>query len=275
MEQTTIDPHLRTTRLWQGDRDTSVDDLSLDQIYTLAAKEGYIFPQLDGIGYIGSEELDMLASHPPVVALFDYLKYRDMTVEELALDFPEAYQLIKKHLNRDPTYEDMFYYATREWIPEYDSLNTQLKRYNTYSDLSKVGKQLLDLMYGDHIGFATKFGHPLEKYVIEYDKNMDDQNVLRSIAERIGFNLSDVDTNIRRNNNVYNYAHQTLYETLYDYLRNKDYEYGEEVIDMTEKEVDQRLKYNTSRSTYKKLSNNSDNIQRYNILNYSDRLNKL
>ena len=50
-------------------------------------------------------------------------------------------------------------------------------------ELSSYGKSL--------IKFIKEKNHPLERYIIAIDQNLDDDGLLRSIAERIGIYISD------------------------------------------------------------------------------------
>lgn len=49
-------------------------------------------------------------------------------------------------------------------------------------DLSSVGQELYDLLYLNRNNEI----HPLEKYIIAIDNSLDNNNLLRSIGERIG-----------------------------------------------------------------------------------------
>ena len=50
-------------------------------------------------------------------------------------------------------------------------------------ELSSYGKSLMKLI--------KERNHPLERYIIAIDSNLDDDGLLRSIAERIGIYISD------------------------------------------------------------------------------------
>ena len=50
-------------------------------------------------------------------------------------------------------------------------------------ELSSYGKSLIKLL--------KEGNHPLERYIVAIDSNLDDDGLLRSIAERIGIYISD------------------------------------------------------------------------------------
>ena len=225
-----MDPHLAAVRDWDKNYLPSEKEA-----YQAARIDGYVFPQLGEGGKIGSlyeEELEAIASHPPNINLSRYKKYRDMSYDQLKNEFPALVDIIGPEI----TEEDLFYYATRGWIPEYDNLNFKIDRWNQYDDLSDVGRNLMDKLYINHKGYVNTLGHPLESYIISFDKNMDNDSAIRSIGERIGISIpSDVD------------AHDSFYEKLLDHIEtNEPYGYQrvkrqnslstKRTIDMTEKE---------------------------------------
>lgn len=109
-------------------------------------------------------------------------------------------------------------------------------------ELSPIGQELYDLAGGNH---------PLEKYIIAIDLNMEDDSALRSIGERIGIYIPD------RENSIY-----YLYSLLKEYLLNEtNSERTEKVINMTAEE------YNH----LKDLSQTNLSPVEFNIL-YSNRL---
>lgn len=228
-----MDPHLRAVRVW--DKDYMPNE---KEAYHLARIEGYIFPQLGEEGHIGSlyeEELEAIASHPPNVDLRTYRRYKRMSLDQLRKEFPEVVHVVGD-MGRRATEEDLFYWATRGWIPEYDSLNYKLERYRTYQDLSGVGKSLMDMIYGDHKGYVDHLGHPLDKYIVAFDRYMDDESTVRAIGERIGISIPEEYP-----------AHEVFYEKLANHIEsNEPYGYQRprrqnssttgQLIDMTEKE---------------------------------------
>ena len=59
------------------------------------------------------------------------------------------------------------------------------------ADLSDVGQELYELLYTSNKGIKDNEIHPLEKYVIAIDNNLDNNNLLRSIGERIGIYIGE------------------------------------------------------------------------------------
>lgn len=174
-----MDPHLRPVQDYNYDINN--DKITEKEAYYLAKDNGYYFH--DNIGIFPSTELQAIASHPPSINYNAYIRYRNMSFERLKELFPELPYIIGPSL----TEEDLFYYATRGWMPQYDSLNYKIDRYNRYKNLSKVGQSLLDIIYGDQKGYVNKTKmHPLEKSIISYDQHMDNDSAVRSIGERIG-----------------------------------------------------------------------------------------
>jgi len=232
-----MDPHLSAIREWDKNYFPSEKEA-----YHKARINRYYFPNIGEDGYIGTlsrDELETIASHPPNINLSRYKRYKRMTLEELENKFPALVHIIGPN---NITEEDLFYYATRGWIPQYDNLNYKIDRYNKYNDLSEVGKSLMDLLYQDLNGYLEGLGHPLEPYIISFDNNMDNEAAIRSIAERIGIYIPPNKT-----------AHDIFYEKLYNHI--KDYEtHGYErirrqnslptgkIINMTEKQYNEHTK---------------------------------
>lgn len=178
-----MDPHLRAVQNWNKKYLPSEKDA-----YHQARVGGYIFPQLGKDGHIGNlyeDELEVIASHPPIVDFKEYERYKNMSVDQLKQLFPVLVDIIGNSI----THEDLFYYATRGWIPEYDSINSKIDRWNTYNELSDVGKSLMNMIYNNHKGYVEGYEHPLEKYILTYDQNMDDDSTIRSIAELVGIDI--------------------------------------------------------------------------------------
>ncbi len=200
----TMDPHLSTVRKWDKNYLPSEKEA-----YQEARIHQYTFPQLEDYGSIGSlygDELKVIASHPPNVNLSRYKKYKNMSYNALMEKYPALVDIIGPNTI---TEEDLFYYATRGWIPEYENLNMKINRWNKYNDLSNVGKILMDKLYINHEGYVNSIGHPLEQYIISFDKNMDNDSVIRLIGERIGIFIP---------NNAY--AHDIFFEKLLNYIDN-------------------------------------------------------
>ena len=228
-----MDPHLSAVRNW-----TKNYKPTEKEAYQLARNEGYIFPNINSIGSLTSEELEDIASHSPIVDLKRYKYYRNMDYDQLKHTFPALVDIIGSKI----TYEDLFYYATRGWIPEYDSINYKIDRWKQYNDISEVGQSLLDLLYDDIEGFVEGLGHPLEPYIIAYDYNLDDDAAIRSIGERIGIDISFEAP-----------AHDIFYEKLANHIINHE-PYGyqrikranslptKSLIDLTEKQYKDHIK---------------------------------
>jgi hypothetical protein len=75
------------------------------------------------------------------------------------------------------------YRAHREYR-EYD----RLKNYN---ELSIIGRELLDKIYGDVDNMLRSEEHPLEKYIISFDEHIDSPATIIIIANRMGFDVQD------------------------------------------------------------------------------------
>nr|QBK91489.1 MAG: uncharacterized protein LCPAC302_01090 [Pithovirus LCPAC302] len=224
-----MDPHLRAVHNWDK---TYIP--TEKQAYHEARINGYLFPQIGSDGKIGTlyeEELEAIASHPPIVNLKRYKTYKNMSLDRLKKEFSAVVDIIGPNI----TEEDLFYYATRGWIPEYDSLNFKIDRWNRYEDLSDIGKQLMDKIYTNKKGYVNKLGHPLEDYIIAFDNNLDNEAAIRSIGERIGISIPP-DA----------YAHDVFYEKLFNHIdqeeqgfqriKRKNIPTTKKMIDMTEKE---------------------------------------
>ena len=195
-----MDPHLTVVREW--DKNYVPNE---KQAYHEARINGYLFP--NNIGTLTKYELEEIASHPPSIDLKMYKYYRDKDLNQLYREFPALVDIIGKD---KITYEDLFYYATRDWVPEYDSINLKIDRWNEYNDLSNVGKSLLDLIYIDRRGYANSMPHPLERVIIDYDTHMDNANILRSLANRINIVLPQNE-----------YPQDSFYDMLYNKIINE------------------------------------------------------
>jgi len=82
-------------------------------------------------------------------------------------------------------------------------------------DLSDYGRNLL------YLARKNKINHPLEKYIVAIDLNLENSTLLKAIGEKIGIDVyNDTDPGY------------TLYFVLEDYLKN------EESIENTKKKID-------------------------------------
>lgn len=62
-----------------------------------------------------------------------------------------------------------------------------ISRVGIYEGLSPIGKNLMDRIYGDRKGFVLEqTEHPLEQYIISFDRYMDDEEIVRALGSRIG-----------------------------------------------------------------------------------------
>lgn len=180
-----MDPHLTVVKVWDKDYIPTAEEA-----YHEARINGYIFPQLNN-----SDELERIASHPPNINYNRYIYYSKLSMEELKNEFPVLVDLLKNKLS----YEDLFYYATRGWIPEYDNLNYKIDRWNKYNDLSNVGKSLINMLYNNQDRYINNFPDSnekkLEQLIFDYDTYMDSESTLFNIADRSGIILNN-------NNNI-------------------------------------------------------------------------
>ena len=73
-----------------------------------------------------------------------------------------------------------------------------MDRRTTYESLRPSVKRIIDRIYGDMNGFVKiQTPHPLEKYILAFDRSMSDETVVRVLASRIGIFISfDIDANM-------------------------------------------------------------------------------
>jgi len=65
------------------------------------------------------------------------------------------------------------------------------RRDKIYDSLSWLGQSLLDELYGSKRQYINSLNdHPLEDYIISYDTYVDNEGMIISLGERIGFNLN-------------------------------------------------------------------------------------
>lgn len=241
-----MDPHLRATRDW--DRNYLPTE---KEAYHEARINGYVFPQTGYIGNLSPNELKAIASHPPILNLSRYKKYKRMSFDQLEQQFPGVVSIIGSGI----TEKDLFYYATRGWIPEYDSLEYKINRWNQYNDMSGVGKSLMDMLYTDHNGYVEKLGHPLEPYIIAYDQNLDDDSTVRAIGERIGLGIPQGVA-----------AHDVFYDKLSNHIQTNE-PYGYQRIKRQNSSTTKQVMDMTEQQYYNRAIDKG-----YQPENYSDRL---
>ena len=72
----------------------------------------------------------------------------------------------------------------------------QFRRGIIYDQLSDISQSLLKEIYINRENFINTMNiHPLEPYIITYDESMENDDILLSIGERIGFGLDYDETN--------------------------------------------------------------------------------
>jgi hypothetical protein len=176
-----MDPYLQAVTPWTGPEPSEV------KAYNMARSKGYTFPNVDKIGRLSQSELDHIATYSPNVSFRSYMKIRDMTKEELLQLYPSL-----ASLTMDPSYEDLFYYATRGWSPTYPYLGPSIKRYDHYNRLSLPIQRLLDKMYGGQVEFAKAVkNHPLEGVAMTFEQTMDRDSLTRKLAQNAGIHIRE------------------------------------------------------------------------------------
>lgn len=157
----------------------------------------YQVGNLSPIDFIG------ISSYPPNVTLNEYLELKGKTYQELADLYPEILEVFK---NNDEiiTWDDLFLYATRGELI-YDQENQEIiKRYKKYQQLGEIGKEMLDKIYGNVSSFSRSIDHHyLEDYVISYDDFLDQDDMIVSISDRLGYQITD-DPDFPPNEQLYN-----------------------------------------------------------------------
>lgn len=244
-----MDPNIRATKTYEKRMSilNGKDEMNEEMVYLLAKDKGYTFEGIENIGTLSGDELDNIAVEPPKVGYKEWKYYRELKYEELSQKFPEIEIFINK-----PTYEDYFYYSTRGYIPNYPHINKYFERWNEYKELSDISKTFLNFLYGGQKGYAKGKGHPLEKYIIAFDKHMDSESTIRAIAERTGFYIEENKP-----------AREEFINKLYKHLKNVEIYGSEEVqrsgnvpttrniLQMDEEEYIKKIKnYNPSKYTY-------------------------
>ncbi len=128
---------------------------------------------------------------------------------------------------------------------------TRLSR-EQYNDLSNIGKHLLTLLYGNEENVLQngRLEHPLEKYILAYDSNMDNDSAIRSIGERIGIYIPD-----RQNSAEVFYIklsdHILNHERIKRSVGDRTYLSSKEIIDLTPDQYSKKTgSYNLDRDTF-------------------------
>jgi len=142
----------------------------------------------------------MSGYHPLTVNDYYLEKYNKMSYKELKKEFPAVVDLIPK-----VTRNELLSFATKEWIPNYDFIKIQVDRWNEYNSLSDMGKDLMNDLYINQKGYATSSSHPLEKYILAYDHNIDSDPMLVKIADTLHLTIPE---------------HESASEILYFKLKN-------------------------------------------------------
>jgi hypothetical protein len=162
----------RNLRPWTGDPPTTEEEA-----YNLAV-EGYTFPNLDHIGTLTSALLRDLALQPPNVDYQTWDLYRQLSPEQLYAEAMGIDQLVP-----GITPEQVLFFLTHD-MPQ---LRTQLYRWQRYGDLTSTSQDLINLIYGDQLGYAraerTNFWEP---FILQYDVGMGDANDLYRLGVRLG-----------------------------------------------------------------------------------------
>ena len=155
-------------------------------LYSLAKDHRFIFPMVDHVGDFSKDEIDEIASYPPIVNYHTYKKYRVMSYDKLLSCLPHVQKILEEGFKVKPSYEDLFFYVNRRYIPEYDSLNDKLDRNKIYLSLSSIGKDLINTLYSNDLEYIMKGGKDnMENVIIAYDNHMSDDSLVRKIAENI------------------------------------------------------------------------------------------
>lgn len=137
---------------------------------------------------------------------------------------------------------------------------TIMDRYRRFLSLSNIGKNLIILLYKKDLkAYLQSFSHPLEDYIVQFDRMLDDEDTVIAIASRIGILISD--------NSEFS-AREIFIDRIVSYITN--------------------VEHNTRKVTVDKFPSTADIIQmskdefknyakiygfEYNYLNYLDRMN--
>lgn len=67
----------------------------------------------------------------------------------------------------------------------------QAQRLETYYNLSPVAQNLIDLIYPNPQDYLENYSHPLEPYILEFDKNIGSDPTIRALGSNIGMVIED------------------------------------------------------------------------------------
>ena len=145
---------------------------------------------------ISSEEYEEMVKYRPVVSFEEWVKYRNMSEKELFELFP-----IVKILEPNITVYEVFFYATRLWLPTFPQIGKTIKRWEQYSASSIEIKELYDKLYAPNEKDSIKRQktytlappHPLEFVILSFEKGIGVSQLLNSTSQRYGFGELDVD----------------------------------------------------------------------------------
>lgn len=193
-----MDPHLRVVSEVKPP-----NILSYEQTIDLTQK-GY-FPNEENTP-LTQEEINDLASYPINIHPNDWEKYRSMTLKELLEQFPEL-----KYVSAEIDYDDALFYATRGILKSAPHVTDFIDRWKEYMNLSYIGKQMMNTLYlnispveitvNQNRSVQKRFDqnivryssvenpHSLERYIVEFDRSMENQGTVIALGRRIGFDI--------------------------------------------------------------------------------------
>lgn len=145
-------------------------------------------------------ELKDLFEYKPVVKYSEWIEYLNM-VEDMTIDEIEPLKTIKIIYPELSLY-DLFFYATRGWIPYYEDINKVLDRWNKYETISSLLQSFLDDLYSPYQSdpiirqrnFAiADYKHPLELLILALDTVLEDHYMTNNLSIRYGFGILSQD----------------------------------------------------------------------------------
>jgi len=113
---------------------------------------------------------------PPLVPSIKSLQ--SLTPSQVLSDEPDLRSLL-------PDLSKLQEYAVKNGYVT-PALQQVFDRWGIYNSLSPLSRNLMNLLYTDLVGFILRFGHPLESYIISFDRSMDDEGLVRALGARIG-----------------------------------------------------------------------------------------